>query len=202
MAILLLLTLAIASPTTSLERTNPRLLNRQVATTTFATSTSLILPSIPTITIDILQPPYVSLHSITARDAQAPDPTTPPALGSIVPIQTITFEGHRGTSLSTILYQLTNFSSALHHWTEVLVASSASCFTRVTNSTPREWDCTGICGALNEDGECSKVTHCLDMGNGKGNGGRPSWSSSAGRMALSGMLAAVVILAVGALILL
>jgi hypothetical protein len=77
------------------------------------------------------------------------------------------------------------------------VASSASCFTRVKNSTTREWDCKAICGALNEDGECTKFAHCLDIGDGKGKGGRPSWSSSAGRMASSGMVAAIMILLVG-----
>lgn len=83
MAILVLVTLAIASPTTTLEAKDSHHLIRQAAT-----ATSLALPSIPTITIDILQPPYVSLHSIAARDAQAPEPTTatttPPQLGSIV----------------------------------------------------------------------------------------------------------------------
>ena len=50
------------------------------------------------------------------------------------------------------------------------MASSAGCYTRVTNSTLREWDCTAICGALNEDGECSEVSGCIDMGNGMVNG--------------------------------
>jgi hypothetical protein len=207
LAFLLLITLTIASPTTSLEVTDPRHLKRQAATTTIATTTSLILPSIPTITIDILQPPYVSLHSITARDAQAPQTTTPPALGSIVPDSTVTRIGHHGTSLQTFVDQITNISSALYRWTEVPVASSACCLTRYyTNTTPTEWNCTAICGVLNDDGECSEISACVKMGDGKGKGGRPPWSSSAGRMVLSGyiggVVAAAMVLSVGALILL
>jgi hypothetical protein len=199
MAVLLLFTLTIASPTTSLEATASRHLKRQVATTT-----SLILPSIPTITIDILQPPYVSLHSITARDAQAPEPTTTTTslLEATVPVFTVTLKGHQEPKLIAYHVQTTNVSSALHHWTEVPVASSAGCYTRVTNSTLREWDCTAICGALNEEGECSEVSGCVGMGGGKGKGGRPGLSSSAGSVLSSGHIGervvAVMVLVTGA----
>jgi hypothetical protein len=192
MTVLLLFTLAIASPTTSLEATHSRHLKRQVATTT-----SLILPSIPTITIDILQPPYVSLHSIsiTARDAQAPEPTTTTTsqLEATVPVLTVTLKGHQEPKLIAYHVQTTNSSSALHHWTEVPVASSASCYTRVTNSTLREWDCTAVCGALNEEGECSEVSGCVRMGGGKGKGGRPGLSNVAGRVSVRGRVGEVVV---------
>jgi hypothetical protein len=52
-----------------------------------------------------------------------------------------------------------------------------------------EWDCTGICGALNEDGECSLVTQCLDMGNGKVKGGNPHRANGAGSSRLDGHIA-------------
>lgn len=148
LAILLLLTLAIASPATTLEATKSRHLIRQVATTT-----SLTLLSIPTITIDILQSPYVSLHSITARDAQAPEPTTatPPQIGSIVPAWTVTLSHHEPKPITYGL-QTTNVGSALHHWTEVPVAISASSFTQAVDINQTESDCTAICGALNADG--------------------------------------------------
>ena len=194
MAILLLFTLTIASPTTSLEATSSRYLKRQLATTT-----SLTLPSIPTITIDILQPPYVSLHSIsiTARDAQMPDPTTTttttPPLEATVPVFTVTLKGGHRASLETYIHQVTNISLALHHWTEVPVASSASCYTRVTNDTLREWDCTAVCGALNEDGECSRISGCVRMGGGKGKGGRPGLSNGAGRLAVRGRVGEMVV---------
>ena len=163
MAILLLFSLAIASPTTSFETSNSRHLIRQVAT-----ATSLTLPSIPTITIDILQPPYVSLHSITARDAQAPLPTTTTtSLVAIKPIGTVTMRSHHEPKLITHGLQTTSISSALHHWTKVPVASSAISFTQIVDINQTEWDCTAICGALNEDGECSKVTHCLEIVDGK-----------------------------------
>ena len=50
------------------------------------------------------------------------------------------------------------------------MASSAISFTQVVDINQTEWDCTAICGALNEDGECSKVTHCLEIVDGKVNG--------------------------------
>ena len=78
------------------------------------------------------------------------------------------------------------------------MASSASCLTRVANSTPTEWDCTAICGALNEDGECSEVSGCIDMGNGMVKGGRPSWANSAGRIVLGRhLIMAAMFLVVG-----
>ncbi|KAM0703537.1 hypothetical protein Q7P35_009476 [Cladosporium inversicolor] len=191
MAILLLLTLSIASPTTSLEATNSLHLKRQIATTP-----SLTLPSLPTITIDILLPPYVSLHSITARNAQALDSTNPP-LESIVPFSAVTFEGDHGISFMTYNLHITNFSSALYRWTEVPVASSAGCLTRATNTTQMQWNCTAICGVLNEDVECSEVSACVKMGDGKGKDGRPSRANSAGRMVLGGhvVMAAMILVA-------
>jgi hypothetical protein len=166
---------------------------RQVATTT-----SAVLPSIPTITIDILQPPYVSLHSITARNAQAPEPTRTASLVPFNPILTFTLRSHPEPELATYGLQTTKISSALHRWTEVPVASSASCLTRITNITQTEWDCTAICGALNEAGECSEVAGCVELGKEKAKGGKPSAANSAGSARLSGhMVVAVMILMVG-----
>jgi hypothetical protein len=85
----------------------------------------------------------------------------------IKPIGTVTIRSHHETKLITHGLQTTNISSALHHWTEVPVASSAISFTQVVDINQTEWDCTAICGALNEDGECSKVTHCLEIVDGK-----------------------------------
>jgi hypothetical protein len=159
------------------------------------------LPSIPTITIDILQPPYVSLHSITARDAQAPDPTTTTALESIVPVWTVALRSHREPKPITYGLQTTDVSSALHHWTEVSVASYASSFTQAVDVNQTESDCTAICGALNADGECSKVTHCLEMEDGKVKGGNPSRASGAGSAKSNGHISertvAVVVLVFG-----
>jgi len=73
------------------------------------------------------------------------------------------------------------------------VASSAGCYTRVTNSTLREWDCTAICGALNEEGECSRISGCVRMGGGKGKGGRPGLSNGAGRLAVRGRVGEMVV---------
>lgn len=197
LAILLLVTLAIASPTTSLEPTDSRHLIRQVAITT-----SLTLPPIPTITIDILQPPYVSLHSITARDAQTPEPTTTTSLAPIKPIGTVTIRSHHEPKVITYGLQTMNISSALHHWTEVSVASSASSLTQAVDFNQTEWDCMAICGALNEDGECSKVSACVEMGDWE-KGGRPPWSSSGGRMTLCGhvVVAAMILMFVGLVLL-
>ena len=187
--LLMLVTLALASPTASLETKDSRHLIRQVAT-----AASLTLPSIPTITIDILQPPYVSLHSITARDAQTPEPTTttPPQLGSVGPVWTVTVRSHH--ELKSIIYglQTTNISSALHHWTQVPVASSACSFTRAVDINQTEWDCTAICGALNEDGQCSRVTHCLEMGD-----GNPRWANSAESARSNGYTAERAVAAMG-----
>lgn len=199
-AVLLLLALTIASPTTTLEAEDSHHLVRQVAT-----ATSLTLPSIPTITIDILQPPYVSLHSITARDAQTPEPTTATTttskLGSIVPVWTVTLRSHHEPKLITYGFQTTSISSALHHWSEVPVASSASSFTQAVDINQTESDCTAICGALNADGECSKVTHCFEMEDGKVKGGNPQRANGAGSGRLNGRIAvravAVVVLVVG-----
>lgn len=201
MVFLLLATLAIASPTTSFEVTISRHFKRQVATTT-----SLILPLIPTITIDILQPPYVSLHSITARNAQSSEPTTATPLVPFNPIATVTVPSHHETKLTTYGLQTTTISSALHHWTEVPVASSANSFTKAVDINQTKWDCTAICGALNEDGECSLVTHCLDMGDGKVKGGNPHQVNGAGKTALSGHIgggvAVAMLLVIGAWMLL
>lgn len=197
MAILVLVTLAIASPTTTLEAKDSHRLLRQAAT-----ATSLALPYIPTITIDILQPPYVSLHSITARDAQAPEPpttttTTVQQLGSIVPAWTVTIKSHHEPKLITYGLQTTNISSALHHWSEVSVASSASSFTQGEDISQTESDCTAICGALNADGECSQVTHCLEMGDGKVQGGNPQRANDAGSAKSNRCIAESVLLMVG-----
>ena len=175
LAILLPVTLAIASPTTTLEATDSRHLIRQVATTT-----SLALPSIPAITIDILQPPYVNLHSIAARDARTPEPITTTSLVAIKPTGKVTVRSHHEPKVITYGLQTMNISSALHHWTEVPVASSASSFTQAADVNQMERDCTAICGALNADGECSKVTHCLEMGDGKVKGGNPQRAKGAG----------------------
>jgi hypothetical protein len=81
----------------------------------------LPLPRIPTITFDILQPPYVSLHSITALGAQAPDPTTAPSPVSFASTHfwthTYTAGGAHEPTLVTYVYQTANIRSALHHWT-------------------------------------------------------------------------------------
>jgi hypothetical protein len=118
MTFLLLITLSLALPTTTLQATDSGGLMPQVVTTT---ATSLPLPRIPTITFDILQPPYVSLHSITALGAQAPDPTTAPSPVSFASTHfwthTYTAGGAHEPTLVTYVYQTANIRSALHHWT-------------------------------------------------------------------------------------
>jgi hypothetical protein len=86
------------------------------------------------------------------------------------------------------------------------VASSARSVTRAVNVNRTEWDCRVICGALNEDGECSDFEGCVEMGSGMVKGGRLPGVSSAGGMRLSGhsgeMAVAIVVLVVGACMLL
>lgn len=81
------------------------------------------------------------------------------------------------------------------------MASSASSFTQAVDINQTESDCTAICGALNADGECSKVTHCFEMEDGKVKGGNPQRANGAGSGRLNGRIAvravAVVVLVVG-----
>jgi len=126
---------------------------------------------------------------------------TPSSLESIVPFRTVTLAGDHGTSLRTYNLHITNISSALYRWTEVPVASSASSLTRSTNTTETVWDCTAICGKLNENGECSDISACVKMDGDKVKSGKPPWASSAGSARLNGhgggIAVAVVTLIVG-----
>jgi hypothetical protein len=187
MTFLLPITLFLASPTITLQATDSGGLMPQVVTTT---ATSLPLPTIPTITLDTLQPPYVSLHSITARGAQAPDPTTTLSPLSFASTHfwthTYTAGGAHEPTLVTYVYQTANVRSAVHHWTEFPVASSARSFTRAVDTNHTEWDRTALCGALNGDGECGDVSGCVEMGIEHVKGSEMPGLSSAGRVKLSG----------------
>jgi len=118
-----------------------------------------------------------------------------------VPLQTVTLKGHHEFFTSGLY--TTSASSGLYHGTEVPVASSASCVTRVANTTQTKWDCTAICAALNEDAECSEVSACVKMTDGEVDEGRPLGLSvnTAGRVGLSShygkRFVAVMVLVIG-----
>lgn len=114
MAFLLLLTLAFASPIepSSSEPYGPfgHLPQDQDSTST----TSLNLPYMPTLTLPILQPPYVSLHTFTARDAPAISQTAPTlSLTSDLPSTTSTTTTTTTKVPDTVTLQTTASISAL-----------------------------------------------------------------------------------------
>lgn len=210
MAFLLLVALAFASETNSYDTPDTLGLSPQAATTP-----SLITP-IQTITLDILQPPYVSLRTLTARDAKATptsslEPSTfvqfdatgeTSSLESLAPITTVAMTNSKGETLDvTWGLETTTVSLALHLWTAVPVASSANSFSRAVDLAQTQWDCTAICGELNGDGECSNVVGCVDLGQ-KVKGGKPvNYTGGAGSLKSSGRcgvgILAFVLLAVG-----
>lgn len=77
------------------------------------------------------------------------------------------------------------------------MTSSASNFTQAVDINQTESGCTAICGALNADGECSQVTHCLEMGDGKVQGGSPQRANDAGSAKSNCCIAESVLLMFG-----
>jgi hypothetical protein len=129
MIFLLLATPALASPT------NPYATqNTLSALPQDSTVTSPTFLSIPTITFDILQPPYVSLYSLAARDEQQSHLTsTITTITTEIPTSTIaTFAPLTTTSSSALALQsgtedsVATPSSALHSGTEVSAPTSSS----------------------------------------------------------------------------
>jgi hypothetical protein len=124
---LLLATLAFASPI------NPSVLQDTLSVLPQdSTATSPTFLSIPTITFDILQPPYVSLHSLTARDGQESRLTsTTTTTTTEIPTSTIATFALQSATSSTVLQVRTDIpvatsSSALQSETEVSASASSS----------------------------------------------------------------------------
>jgi hypothetical protein len=132
MIFLLLATLALASPTNSYTTQDTLSLLPLDPTVTLPT-----LPSIPTITLGILQPPFVSLHSLSARDSQTVRLTTSGMLDltsttttttTAIPTSTIVTVTSQTETSGTVLQvgsevPVATFTSALRGGSEVSVAS-------------------------------------------------------------------------------
>jgi hypothetical protein len=220
MIFLLLAALSLASPTNPYTTQDTLSILPQDPTITLPT-----LPSIPTITLGILQPPFVSLHSLSARDSQTVRLTASGTLdltstttttttdiptsiltvatqtatsstvlqvGSEVPVATFgsalrgESEGSEAT-LSSVLHSGTYAStttptSAPHNSTDVPVATSTDrSHAPATTMEKVEWDCTGMCGELDEDVECTSTAGCVAVGDGseKVKGMKPPHAGSA-----------------------
>jgi hypothetical protein len=135
MIFLLLAALSLASPTNPYTTQDTLSILPQDPTITLPT-----LPSIPTITLGILQPPFVSLHSLSARDSQTIRLTTSGTTDltsttttttTAIPTLTIVTVVSQTASFSTVLQvgsevPVATFGSALRSESEVSVTSSSS----------------------------------------------------------------------------
>jgi hypothetical protein len=122
MIFLLLAALALASPA------NPY--TTQDTLSILPLDPTVTLPSIPTITLGILQPPFVSLHSLSARDSQTVRLTTSGMLDltsttttttTAIPTSTVVTVATQTEISSTVLQvgseiPVATFGSALQSW--------------------------------------------------------------------------------------
>lgn len=160
---LLLATLASASPTNPYGAPNEYGPQPQIATSTESVS---VMPQMSTITTEILNSPYLSLQSFTQRDVHTP-PTTA-ASSSFMSATGLDLSTTQSTVASdptshSFALDPTTFTLAMDHDVIITLSSSVSKHapTNATASMPR-WDCSGICGELTNDMDCSRTVGCVD----------------------------------------
>lgn len=156
-----------------------------------STTTDSVMPQMTTITDDILHSPYVSLQSVTARDVQTSTPTagssllststTTTNIGALITVNTVV--AHETSLPYNPYFTASSFASRAG---SMVVVASERAPNAASTSGPR-WDCTKMCGKLNENMECIEHVGCVDtQQTGKGGLGKPASKSSSASPSMDG----------------